>query len=109
MVPRYAVELAVTVTSEHNFYDGLVRDMGVAGVLIATYTPHQIGELIDLSIRLSREGQPITAVGEVRWTRQYVAGGTDPGIGVKFLTISPCDQGRIEEFLGTREPLLYEA
>jgi uncharacterized protein (TIGR02266 family) len=107
-VRRYAVELDVTVSSEHNFYDGLVRDMGVAGVFIATYTPHRIGELIELSIRLSRQSQPIKAVGQVRWTRMQSPGGAIPGIGVKFLGMSPADRARTREFLRTREPLLYD-
>lgn len=107
-VRRYAVELEVTVTSEHNFYDGLVRDMGVAGVFIGTYTPHQNGEVIELSIRLPGDDQPIKAFGQVRWSRAHSAGGAMPGIGVKFLGVSPEDQARIGEFLRTREPLLYD-
>jgi uncharacterized protein (TIGR02266 family) len=107
-VPRYAVELDVSVSSEHNFYDGLVRDMGVAGVFIATHTWHQVGELIELSINLPGENQPVKALGQVRWTRQQTIGGADPGIGVKFVALSREALDRISGFLRTREPMLYD-
>ena len=107
-VPRYAVELEVSVHSEHNFYDGLVRNMGVAGVFVATHTHHAVGDLIDLSIRLPGLAEPVRARGQVRWTRQYREGSTEPGIGIKFADISERDLSAVQEFLLTREPLLYE-
>jgi uncharacterized protein (TIGR02266 family) len=108
VVPRFAVELEVTVHSEHNFYDGLVENMGVAGVFVATHTHHAIGELIDLCIALPGLPEPVRATGQVRWTRQYREGGADPGIGIKFVAVSERDLAAIGEFLRSREPLLYE-
>lgn len=106
--PRYAVELEVTVSSEHNFYDGLVRNMGVAGVFIATHTRHTVGDLIDLTIKLPGMDEPIKALGEVRWMREYTEHGPEPGIGVRFSAISESAVSAIERFLRCREPLLYE-
>jgi uncharacterized protein (TIGR02266 family) len=107
-VPRYAVELEVTVHSEHNFYDGLVRNMGVAGVFVATHTEHAIGELIDLSISLPGLPEPVRATGQVRWIRPYREGSSDPGIGIKFTALSERQLAAIADFLRDREPLLYE-
>jgi uncharacterized protein (TIGR02266 family) len=107
-VPRYAVELEVTVHSEHNFYDGLVRNMGVAGVFVATHTEHAIGELIDLSIALPGLPEPVRATGQVRWIRPYREGSADPGIGIKFIAISDRLLAAIADFLRDREPLLHE-
>jgi Tfp pilus assembly protein PilZ len=108
-VPRYAVELAVTVNSEHNFYEGLLRDMGVAGVFVATHRAHAIGEWIEINIQLPDGGSPLRAIGEVRWTREYAGeGAPEPGMGILFRTISPEDVGRIATFLSRREPLMYE-
>jgi Tfp pilus assembly protein PilZ len=103
------VELAVTVRSEHNFYEGLLRDMGVEGVFVATHRAHAIGEWIELNIQLPDGGPHVRTVGEVRWTREYAGErAPEPGIGVKFRSISPQDGARIAMFLSRREPLMYE-
>ena len=108
-VPRFAVELDVDVHTSHNFYEGVVRDMGVAGVFVATFHNHAVGELIELHIRLPDGGQPIAAIGEVRWTRAYSeTSDTEPGMGLLFRTISAGDRERIASFLKYREPLFYE-
>jgi Tfp pilus assembly protein PilZ len=108
-VPRYAVELPVTVTSECNVYEGLLRDMGIEGVFVATHRAHAIGEWIELNIHLPDGGSPVRTVGEVRWTREYAGeGAPEPGIGVEFRSISPQDGARIAVFLCHREPLADE-
>ena len=108
-VPRFAVELDVDVHTAHNFYEGLVRDMGVAGVFVATHHEHAVGELIELSIHLPDGGEPIAVIGEVRWTRAYSeASEVEPGMGLLFRSLSAGDQERIASFLRYREPLLYD-
>jgi uncharacterized protein (TIGR02266 family) len=108
-VPRFAVELDVDVHTSHNFYEGVVRDLGVAGVFVATFHNHAVGELIELHIRLPDGGQPIGAIGEVRWTRAYSEKSeTEPGMGLLFRSISTADRARIANFLKYREPLLYD-
>jgi Tfp pilus assembly protein PilZ len=108
-VPRFSVEIDVDVHTSHNFYEGLVRDMGVAGVFIATHHDHAAGELIELRIQLPDGGEPISAIGEVRWMRVYCeTNDTEPGIGLMFKSISDADRDRIVHFLRYREPLLYD-
>jgi Tfp pilus assembly protein PilZ len=108
-VLRYAVELPVTVNSEHNFYEALLRDMGVAGVFVATHRANAIGEWIELNIRLPDGGAPVRVIGEVRWTRKYRGeGAPEPGIGVQFRTISPQDGARIAMFLSRCVPIVNE-
>jgi Tfp pilus assembly protein PilZ len=106
---RYAVELAVSVRSEHNFYKTLLLDMGVAGVFVATHREHAIGEWIELHIRLTDGGAPVRVIGEVRWIREYRGeGAPEPGMGIQFRTISPQDGARIAMFLQRREPRMCE-
>jgi Tfp pilus assembly protein PilZ len=108
-VLRYAVELPVTVTSERSSYDGLLRDMGIEGVFVATHRAHAIGEWIELNIKLPDGGPPVRTVGDVRWTREYAGeGAREPGIGVQFRSISPQDGARIAMFLCHCEALAYE-
>jgi len=108
-VLRYAVELNVGVNSNHNFYEGLVRDMGVAGVFVATHRRHAIGEWLELCIGLPDGQEPVRAIGEVRWVREYSGeGGAEPGMGIMFRTVSAAHLARIAAFLSCREPLLYD-
>lgn len=107
--PRFGVELDVTLESDHNFYAGFVENLSVSGIFVATHTNRQIGELIEFSIRLSKEEAPITGVGEVRWIRQYSeTSDTPPGIGLRFKKLADGASSRIEEFLKNREPLFFD-
>jgi Tfp pilus assembly protein PilZ len=105
-VPRWVVDLPVTVNGERTSYEGLLRDMGTAGVFVVTHRAHAIGEWIELWIRLPDGGPPVRAIGEVRWTRAYRGeDGPEPGMGVEFRAVSPQDGARITVHLSRGEPL----
>jgi uncharacterized protein (TIGR02266 family) len=107
--PRYGVELDVTLESDHNFYAGFVENLSASGIFVATHTKRTIGELIEFSIRLAKDEDPITGVGEVRWTRQYSeTSDSPPGIGLKFKKLGDGASSRIEAFLKNREPLFFD-
>ena len=104
-VRRHAVQLAVVVSDQHDFYEGRLRDMSVASAFVVTHRAHAIGEWIELSILLPDGGEPVRVIGEVRWTREYAGEtGIEPGMGVQFRMVSPEDAGRIASFLSHREP-----
>jgi uncharacterized protein (TIGR02266 family) len=107
--PRYGVELDVTLESEHNFYAGFVENLSASGIFVATHTKRGIGELVEFSIRLAKDEEPITGVGEVRWTRQYSeTSDSPPGVGLKFKKLGDGAAARIEAFLKNREPLFFD-
>lgn len=106
---RYAVELDISINSEHNFYAGLVENFSAGGVFIATHLVKPVGEHLDLSIHLPDSEQPIRLVGEVRWVREYHEGtNVPPGMGVRFVDLDPTAEEQISRFLATREPLFYD-
>ena len=106
---RYAVDLDVTVGSEHNFYAGFVENLSAGGVFVATHTPKDIGELVELSIRLPETDVVIVAAGEVCWIREYSdSSDAHPGMGIRFIKLDSAFQGAIEEFLSRRDPLFFD-
>src|SRR5690349_11115291 len=107
--PRFGVELDVTLESDHNFYAGFIENLSVSGVFVATHTKRKIGELVEFSIRLSADEEPITGVGEVRWIRQYSeTSDTPPGVGLKFQKLAEGARKRIDACLTNREPLFFD-
>lgn len=106
---RYAVELDVTLSSEHNFFQGFSENISAGGVFIATHLLKPIGERMEIVLNLPDGGEPVRAIGEVRWVRRYTeASNTPPGIGLRFVDLGAEDEARIADFLKDREPLFYE-
>ena len=106
---RYAVDLDVTVGSEHNFYAGLVENLSAGGVFVATHTPKEIGALVELSIRLPETEVIINATGEVCWIREYSeSSDAHPGMGIRFKQLDAEFEGAITEFLSRRDPLFFD-
>lgn len=107
--PRYAVELEVGITSEHNFYAGFVQNLSEGGVFVATHTTKPIGSVVELAITLPDADEPIRAKGEVRWLRSYSeTSDSPPGMGVRFVEIGSGAVVAIERFLLDREPLFFD-
>src|SRR5690349_20071586 len=83
--PRFAVDLDVSLSSEHNFYSGFAENISSGGVFIATHIAKRIGERLAISVNLP-DGRPIRCTGEVRWVRMYSEhSNVPPGLGIRFL------------------------
>jgi uncharacterized protein (TIGR02266 family) len=105
---RHRIELEVDFASDSNFYVGFSENLTAGGVFVATYVLRPVGSIIDLSIRLAGEDEPLQLRGEVRWIRELSwASDLWPGMGVRFDAISPENEARIRDFLEAREPLFF--
>jgi uncharacterized protein (TIGR02266 family) len=105
---RYAVDLEVSMSSDHNFYAGLAENISAGGIFIATHIQKPVGERLEMSLTLPG-GYSFQCLGEVRWIRAYSdVGNSKPGLGIRFLNLSPEATGLIERFVRNREPLLYD-
>ena len=107
--PRVAVEVEVSLHTEHNFYAGLTRDLSEGGLFIATVENLPVGTEMELSVSLSGHA-PIQARGQVCWVREYNQFNQDfhPGVGVRFTDLADGDRDAIESFLAARDPILYD-
>ena len=107
--PRAAVELDVSLGSEHNFYAGFVENLSAGGVFVATHLLRPVGEVIELSIHIPDDDEVVKGTGEVRWLREYnETSDVPPGMGVKFITLADGAQKVIEKFLAQRDPLFFD-
>lgn len=106
---RYAVDLQVSVLSEHNFYAGLAENLSAGGLFIATHQLQKVGSKIELSLRMPDSTETFAIHGEVRWVRVYNEhSDTPPGLGVRFVELPVGAAAAIERFLAQREPLFFD-
>jgi uncharacterized protein (TIGR02266 family) len=103
------VSLEVTPDSDHNFYVGFSANISEGGLFVATYTRKEVGEVVSIQFTLPGDDEPITALTEVRWVREYnETSDVGAGLGLSFVEISDAAKARIHAFCQTaREPLFY--
>lgn len=105
---RFAVDLDVTVGSDHNFYAGFAENLSAGGVFIATHKLKPVGSKIELTINLP-DGVQIRATGDVRWIRVFnEQSDTPPGMGVRFDGLADASIALIQKFLARRDPLFFD-
>ena len=105
---RFAVDLDVTVGSDHNFYAGFAENLSAGGVFIATHKLKPVGSRIELTINLP-DGVQIRAAGDVRWIRVFnEQSDTPPGMGVRFDGLADASVALIQKFLARRDPLFFD-
>jgi len=107
---RFAVAVAVTMESEHNFYTGLTSDLSGGGLFVATLHIRPVGERIHLRMTLPTVREPIDVMTEVRWVRlaPLPGGGGEAGMGLQFLQLDPQAKEAIKSFLKRRDSLFYD-
>lgn len=106
---RAAVELDVSLGSDHNFYAGFVENLSAGGVFVATHLLRPVGDVIELSIYISDGEEVVRGTGEVRWLREYnEASDVPPGMGVKFISLAEGADKIIKRFLAQRDPLFFD-
>jgi uncharacterized protein (TIGR02266 family) len=106
---RYSVDLDVTMSSDHNFYAGFAENISSGGLFVATYVKRPRGDRMEIVLNLPGMPEPIRAVGEVRWLRDFSEqSNVPPGLGVRFVELPEAAAVAIETFLKGREPLFYD-
>lgn len=107
--PRFSVDLDVTMSSDHNFYNGFAENISSGGLFVATHVRRPKGDRLEIVINIPGHPEPIRAVGEVRWSRDYSEhSNVPPGLGVRFVELPESDAKVIENFLKDREPIFYD-
>jgi type IV pilus assembly protein PilZ len=100
---RHPVDLRVDYTTRDAFLANRVSNLSQGGLFIATESPLPVQSELDLVLTLKDEDERIRARGRVIW--QYdIRKGTSrviPGMGIKFIDLSPDDSRRLVDFLAT--------
>jgi uncharacterized protein (TIGR02266 family) len=108
--PRVALQVEVTLSSEHNFFTGLTHDLSGGGLFVATHQVLPIGERVRLTFTLPDVEEPIEALTEVRWVRgtELSGRGVEPGIGLRFLQMLPKAKNAVKAFLERRDSIFLD-
>ncbi len=92
---RVAVNITVELRDRRGFSLHSTRDLSIGGVFFDRAIPHAVGERVQLSLQLPGDSRALRCDGEV----VNVPNKQGYGMGVRFVTLSPGDQQRLEAFL----------
>jgi type IV pilus assembly protein PilZ len=108
--PRYQVQVEVGLQTESNFYTGLTQDLSGGGIFVATNQIRQIGDRIKVLLTLPGQRETFEILAEVRWVRSitFSRNVEDPGMGLRFLQMSPGAKKAVTDFLTKRESLFFD-
>jgi type IV pilus assembly protein PilZ len=100
---RFSVRLRVDCSSRDTFAAGYATNLGRGGLFIASEKPLPADAALDLTLTLPGSSKRIRALGRVVWSRsrRQDLPLLTPGMGVKFLSMSCEDWGRLVEFLAS--------
>jgi len=96
--------------TESNFYTGLTQDLSGGGIFVATNQIRPVGERIKVLLTLPGQTEPFEILTEVRWVRgtSLSGGSEEPGMGLRFLSMSPRAHKAISDFLTQRDSLFFD-
>ncbi len=103
-----ALEVHVSLSSEHNFYTGFTDNISEGGLFVATVNVQPIGTRCSFMFTLEPNPEAIQVEGEVRWVREAHADSEMPsGMGIMFRGIQPDAKGRINSFIDKRRDSIF--
>jgi uncharacterized protein (TIGR02266 family) len=105
--PREKLEANVGATTESNFFVGFSGEISEGGVFIATYATFPVGTLVEMLVTLPG-GYASTILGSVRFVRDPMDMDSEPGIGVKFDSLTAEQRELVLRFIRKRPPLFYD-
>jgi uncharacterized protein (TIGR02266 family) len=105
--PREKLEANVGATTESNFFVGFSGEISEGGVFIATYATFPIGTPVEVLVTLPG-GYESTIMGTVRFVRDPMDMDSEPGIGVRFESLTSEQRELALRFIRKRPPLFYD-
>ncbi len=104
--PRHPVDLKVDYTTRDAFLANHITNLSRGGLFIASEAPLPVSSELDIVLTLPDQDERIRARGRVIWNYDIRKGTTRviPGMGIKFLDISPEDSHKLAQYLATLAP-----
>lgn len=102
--PRVLVNLEVDFASQDNFLFAYIRDISTTGIFVGTESPEPAGTRLNLRFTAPGTAEVLDVEGEVIWVNPYRPGSRDnlnPGMGVRFIGLSPEDNAILRRFVKT--------
>ena len=103
---RHPVDLRVDYSTRDAFLANRVSNLSQGGLFIATDNPLPVQSELDLVLTLQDDEERIRARGRVIWNYDIRKGTSRivPGMGIKFVDLSPADSCRLADFLAALQP-----
>jgi type IV pilus assembly protein PilZ len=100
--PRFETSIAVDYASGDTFLFAYLQNISEMGIFIRTETPLEIGTRLTLRFHVD-ESAPLVLDGEVTWINPYRESGDNlnPGMGVRFMELSPDRREQVVELVRT--------
>lgn len=99
--PRVPKVINLKYKSREGFIKALSSNLSPGGIFIKTTKPFPVGEQFVLNLNLPDSSESIKIKCEVSWIREEneASAGHAPGMGAKFIEISPADQQKLKKEL----------
>jgi type IV pilus assembly protein PilZ len=101
---RVLVDLQVDYGHADNYLFAYIRDISSTGIFVRTTTPEKPGTRLNLRFAPEADKDELQVEGEVIWVNEHRPGKPDslhPGMGVRFVDLSPEQRQRLDEFIKT--------
>jgi len=100
---RAPKKFKITYSTPKAFEKTYLSDIGRGGIFVKTSNVLNSKERVCLKIFLPDGGKELEVIGEVAWSKkedfETPQGTHPPGMGIRFLDLSPEDEARIESIL----------
>ena len=101
---RVFVDLEVDYKCEDTFLFAYITDISAMGIFIQTNSPEPAGTRLNLRFTPPGLDAPLELEGEVIWVNPYRPGDREnlnPGMGIRFVSLTPELRQRLTEFVKT--------
>jgi len=101
---RVLVDLQVDYGEQDNYLFAYIKDISATGIFIKTEKPEEAGTQLNLRFTPADGGEALELEGEVIWVNEYRPGhpaNLNPGMGVRFIGLTPEQRHRLDQFVKT--------
>ena len=103
---RVRVDLEVDYKSADNLLFAYITDISAMGIFVQTNNPEPIGTRLNLCFRTPKElgGRLMEVEGEVQWVnphRPKDPAGRNPGMGIRFMDLTPQQRDEVMRMVRT--------
>lgn len=95
---RYDVRLDVNYRHGDNYLFSMTSDASDLGIFLVSEDPLPVGSTLELEFNAPSSREPIRVAGTVTWV-EHGATGKEPGMGIKFIDLTPNVQARIKSLI----------
>lgn len=100
---RFEVTWSVDCVTEDTFLYASIRNISEMGIFVRTTEPLPVGTQLTLRFAPSDSSEPFVLRGTVQWINALrpTSDNPNPGMGLRFMDLSPADRERIVETIRT--------